>query len=51
MCSIEIATQNFILKFKEIFSWRETVLRTHEMKSDDKAFLGNILRKNGTYCD
>ena len=39
MCSIEIETQNLILKFREIFSWRQTVLRTHGMKSDDKAFL------------
>ena len=31
-----------ILKFKEIFPWRETVLRDHGMKSDVKAvFLSN----------
>ena len=32
-------TQNFIKKFREIFSWRETVLRAHRMKSDDKKLI------------
>ena len=51
MCFIERETQNFILKFREIFPWRETVLRAHGMKSDEKpVFLSNLwdfLRKNG----
>ena len=51
MCSIERETENFILKFREIFLWRETVLRAHGMKSDEKPFLCNFLRKNGTCCD
>ena len=38
MCFIEKETQNFILKFREIFLWRETVLRAHGMKSDEKPF-------------
>ena len=33
MCLIEIETLSFILKFMEIFPWRETVLRAHGMKS------------------
>ena len=36
MCFIEIETQK--LKFTEIFLWRETVLRTHGMKSDEMPF-------------
>ena len=36
MCFIERETQNFILKFREIFPWTETVLRAHGMKSDEK---------------
>ena len=36
MCFIEIETQNFILKFREIFPWRETVLRAYTMKSAEK---------------
>ena len=42
MCFIERETQNFILKFKEIFLWRETVLGAHGMKSDEKLFLSNL---------
>ena len=42
MCFIERETQNFILKFRGIFLWRETVLRTHRMKSDEKPFLCQI---------
>ena len=38
MCSIERETENFILKFREIFLWRETVLMAHGMKSDEKPF-------------
>ena len=38
MYLIESATCNFILKFKEIFPWRETVLRVHRMKSDESRF-------------
>ena len=34
MCLIERETQNFILKFSEIFPWRETVLKAHGMKSN-----------------
>ena len=42
MCFIERETQNFILKFREIFPWRETVLRAHGMKSDEKPFFCQI---------
>ena len=49
MCLIEGETRNFILKFRKIFRWTETVLKAHRMKSDKKAtFLSNscnILRK------
>ena len=38
MCFIERETQNFILKFREIFLWRETVLSAHGMKSDECRF-------------
>ena len=39
---IEREKQNFILIFREIFLWRETVLRAHEMKSDEKPFFCQI---------
>ena len=42
MCFIERETQNVILKLREIFLWRETVLRTHVMKSDEKLFFCQI---------
>ena len=42
MCFIERETQNFILKFREIFLQRETMLRTHGMKSDEKPFFCQI---------
>ena len=43
MCFIERKMQNFILKFTDIFSWRETVLRAHRMKSEKKTvFLSNL---------
>ena len=42
MCFIEREHQNFILKFREIFLWRETVLRAHRMKSDEKPFFCQI---------
>ena len=35
-------TTTIILKFKEIFPWRETVLRDHGMKSDEKPFFCQI---------
>ena len=38
----ERETQNFIPKFREIFPWRETVLRAHGMKSDEKMFFCQI---------
>ena len=38
MCFIEREAQNFILKSGEIFLWRETVLKVHVMKSDEKLF-------------
>ena len=38
MCFIGKEAQNFILKFGQIFLWRETVLRAHGMKSDEKHF-------------
>ena len=42
MCFIERETQNFILKFTEIFLRRETVLSAYGMKSDEKPFLCHI---------
>ena len=55
MCFIEGETHNFIVKFGEIFPWRETRLNAHGMKSDEKLFFCQILlcvlRKNGTCCD
>ena len=35
MCFIERETQTFILKFKEIFQWRETGLMAHGMKFEE----------------
>ena len=55
MCFIERETQTFILKFREISQKRETVLRAHGMKSDEKPFFCQIYvifwGKNGTCCD
>ena len=54
MCCFERKTCNLILKFREIFPWRETVLRVHRIKSDEKLFLDQIyafFEKNGTCCD
>ena len=42
MCFIERETQNSILKFREIFLWRETVLSAHGMKSDEKSVFCQI---------
>ena len=43
MCFTESDTRNFILKFREIFPWRETVLRAHGMKSDEiSVFRSNL---------
>ena len=42
MCFTERKTWNFILKFREIFLWRETVLRAHGMESDEKPFFCQI---------
>ena len=42
MCFIEREARNFILKSREIFPWRETVLRAHRMKSDEKPFFCQI---------
>ena len=39
MCFVERETQNFILKLREIFTWRETVPRAHGVKSDGKTVL------------
>ena len=47
MFFIERETPNFIPKFREIFSWRETVFRVHRMKFKFMQFFG----ENGTYCD
>ena len=41
-CFIERGTQNFILKFRNISLWRETVLSTHGMKSDEKLIFCRI---------
>ena len=42
MCFIEREKRNFILKFREIFPWSETVLRAYKMKSDEKPFTYQI---------
>ena len=42
MCFIARETRKFILKFGKIFSWRETVLRAHEMKPNEKPFFCQI---------
>ena len=42
MCYIKGGTQNFILKFRDIFPWRETAPRAHGMKSDEKLFFCQI---------
>ena len=42
MCFIERETQNFIVKFREIFPWREKVHMARGMKSDEKMFLCQI---------
>ena len=39
---IEKETHTFILKLTEIFPWRETVLRAHGIKSDEKPFFCQI---------
>ena len=39
---IEKEIHNFILKFREIFPWRETVLMAHGMKSDENQFFRQI---------
>ena len=48
-------TQNYFLKFKEIFQWRETALSANRMKSYEKPFFCQnyaiFLEKNGTCCD
>ena len=44
---IERETWNFILKFREIFPWRETVLRAHRMKSDEKLLFCQIYANFG----
>ena len=42
MCFIERETLNFILTFRDIFPWRETALRAHVTKSDEKSFFCQI---------
>ena len=42
MIFIERKTQNFILEFREIFPWRDTVLGAHGIKSDGKPFFCQI---------
>ena len=49
MCFIEGETQNFILKFREVFLWRETMLRVHGMKSDEKLFFCQIYAIEGKW--
>ena len=39
---IERETQNVVLKFREIFRWKETVLRAHGTKSVEKSFFCQI---------
>ena len=36
MCFTGIETQNFILKLREIFPWRETLLMDHRVKFNEK---------------
>ena len=43
MSFIERETQNFILRFREIFLWRKSVLMAHGMKSDENPFFRQIL--------
>ena len=49
---MESETHNFILRFREILPWRETVLRAHRMKADENPFFFSnscdFLRKNRT---
>ena len=42
MCFIERETRNIILKIRDIFTWRETVLKAHGVKSDKKLFFCQI---------
>ena len=42
LCVLLRETQNFILKFREIFPSRETALRIHRIKSDEKLFYVNF---------
>ena len=42
MCFIKRETRNCILKFREIFQWRATVLRVHGMKFDEKPFFCQV---------
>ena len=42
MCFMEREKQNFILIYREIFPYRETVLRAHGMLSDEKPFFCQI---------
>ena len=42
MCFIEWETHKFILELREIFLWKEKVLRVHGMKSDEKPFFCQI---------
>ena len=41
-CFIDRETCNFFLKFREIFPCRETVLRVHGMKFDEKTYFCQI---------
>ena len=41
---IERETQNYVLKFREFFPWRETVLGAHGVKSDEKPFFCQIFK-------
>ena len=42
MCFIERETQNFYLKFREIFLWRETLLRAYRIRFNEKPFFCQI---------
>ena len=42
MCFVEKETRNFILTFMAFFPWKETVLKAHGMKSDEKPFFCQI---------
>ena len=54
MCFTEREAQNFKVKFREIFPWRQTVLRAHRMNLMKSCFSVKFMRllgETGTSCD